>query len=94
MIKFYPDSTIAIALLDVSIQEALQFCLPCYENTLWHLLSDVKDESEPNNRSGHPLIQKAWWESSTQDQLETGNDNGVVTTHMPEHHRLTKYIGG
>ena len=24
--------------------------LPCYENTLWHLLSDVKDESEPNNR--------------------------------------------
>ena len=24
--------------------------LPCYENTLRHLLSDVKDELEPNNR--------------------------------------------
>ena len=24
--------------------------LPCYENTLRHLLSDVKDELEPNNK--------------------------------------------
>ena len=60
MIKFFPDSTIVIALLDVSIREALQLygdiCvyiyIMCYENTLWHLLSDVKDELEPKNRQG------------------------------------------
>ena len=50
--------------------------------------------TQQQTRSGHPLIQKACWESSTQYWLETANDNGVVTTHMPEHHRLTKYIGG
>ena len=50
MIKFYLPLQLLLPSWTFQSKRLSNSRLPCFENTLRHLLSDVKDELEPNNR--------------------------------------------
>ena len=88
----YPDSTIAISLQDISIQKAPQFSTAMLRKYGMTFIKWWKRRirTQQQTRSGHYLIQKAWWESSTQEWLETGNDNCCGNQESQEKLRILK----